>query len=167
MEEEMRRTLVYLEWKACWWESKVLVDTFNGAHLEGASAYAYEQADVWRRLGALFGELWERNKDGAFVMQTKKGTGGRAEAWDAQSRGQEVITPLVEAEEGESDSEDEAGNWEEVEIEEEEDNQEWGQLRGIDETEGCEEEVGMEVEEEELDLDSLFTAGKYADVHDY
>ncbi|KAE9388173.1 hypothetical protein BT96DRAFT_761349, partial [Gymnopus androsaceus JB14] len=54
LSEEIRRTPVYMEWKACWWESKADVEQFAGAHKEGVSAYAHEQAEVWRDMKRRF-----------------------------------------------------------------------------------------------------------------
>ncbi|THU83398.1 hypothetical protein K435DRAFT_614002, partial [Dendrothele bispora CBS 962.96] len=58
LQEEMRCCLVTLKWQAEQWEKRVDIDTFEGERLEGAAAYAYEQADVRLRICARFEELW-------------------------------------------------------------------------------------------------------------
>ncbi|KAJ7708497.1 hypothetical protein B0H14DRAFT_3525492 [Mycena olivaceomarginata] len=60
LEEEMRRTLRYLEWQAIWWE--VRVDSRPGATVQvraGVRAYALKQAALYRRLAKHFKAEWE------------------------------------------------------------------------------------------------------------
>ncbi|THU78441.1 hypothetical protein K435DRAFT_586583, partial [Dendrothele bispora CBS 962.96] len=58
LQEEMRRCLVTLEWQACQWVERARIDTFEGERLEGASAYAHEQAAIRRSIAARFQKLW-------------------------------------------------------------------------------------------------------------
>jgi hypothetical protein len=60
LEEEMRRTLRYLEWQAIWWE--VRVDSRPGATVQvraGVRVYALKQAALYRRLAKHFKAEWE------------------------------------------------------------------------------------------------------------
>lgn len=60
LEEEMRRTLRYLEWQAIWWE--VRVDSRPGATVQvraGVRAYALKQAALYRWLAKHFKAEWE------------------------------------------------------------------------------------------------------------
>ncbi|KIM72769.1 hypothetical protein PILCRDRAFT_15830 [Piloderma croceum F 1598] len=45
--EEMRRVVVYLDWKALWWRAQ-----------DGLRAYAHRQADLMHRLAKSFAALW-------------------------------------------------------------------------------------------------------------
>ncbi|KAJ7799721.1 hypothetical protein B0H14DRAFT_3491392 [Mycena olivaceomarginata] len=66
LEEEMRRTLRYLEWQAIWWE--VRVDSRPGATVQvraGVRAYALKQAALYRRLAKHFKAEWETNAGGS------------------------------------------------------------------------------------------------------
>lgn len=65
--EEMRRTLVFLEWRAVWWEgqadrrirSALLDQHFLDPGLQsGLCAYAMKQAATQRALAKRFAELW-------------------------------------------------------------------------------------------------------------
>ncbi|THU80787.1 hypothetical protein K435DRAFT_616892, partial [Dendrothele bispora CBS 962.96] len=58
LQEEMRRCLVTLSWQEQQWLSRTEIDTFEGERKEGASAYAYEQVEVRRRISTRFQELW-------------------------------------------------------------------------------------------------------------
>ncbi|THU82587.1 hypothetical protein K435DRAFT_631478, partial [Dendrothele bispora CBS 962.96] len=58
LQEEMRRCLVTLEWQAKSWEQRADIDTFEGERLEGAKAYAFEQAAVRRKIASRFASLW-------------------------------------------------------------------------------------------------------------
>ena len=58
LREEMRRTLVSLEATAARWDGIAQRDARDGPLGEGARAYAYTQADVYRRLAAHFEALW-------------------------------------------------------------------------------------------------------------
>lgn len=60
LREEMRRTMVFLEWKADWWkkERRTLRVTADAALNEGLVAYADEQANLQRRLRAHFQDGW-------------------------------------------------------------------------------------------------------------
>ena len=68
IQEEMRRTVVYLEWKATWWKRQVnrrLVD--DPLLAQGLSAYAHRQADMLSMLATNFIQKWVPllNKSGA------------------------------------------------------------------------------------------------------
>jgi len=59
IQEEMRRTLAWFEWKAGWWETQaVLREIGDPSILAGVSAYAYKQADVTRRMAARCAQHW-------------------------------------------------------------------------------------------------------------
>lgn len=59
IQEEMRRTLAWFEWKAAWWETQAaLRETGDPSILAGVSAYAYKQADVTRRMAARCAQHW-------------------------------------------------------------------------------------------------------------
>ncbi|KAK7436279.1 hypothetical protein VKT23_019243 [Stygiomarasmius scandens] len=58
----MRRCLESLEWQARHWERRAEIDTFEGERKEGAAAYAYQQAEVRRRIAARFEEEWATGK---------------------------------------------------------------------------------------------------------
>ncbi|KAK7022007.1 hypothetical protein VNI00_017109 [Paramarasmius palmivorus] len=58
--EEMRRTIKSLIWSATQWEIRASVPSFQGAHAEGASAYAYRQASMYRHLAASFATQWKK-----------------------------------------------------------------------------------------------------------
>ncbi|KAF9522825.1 hypothetical protein CPB83DRAFT_887328 [Crepidotus variabilis] len=58
--EEMRRSLVYMENRACWWESLVHIRTdVSPALAEGLAAYSCNQAYVQRELARSFTTLWK------------------------------------------------------------------------------------------------------------
>ena len=49
IQEEMRWTLAWFQWKAGWWETQaVLREIGDPSILAGVSAYAYKQADITR-----------------------------------------------------------------------------------------------------------------------
>ena len=60
LQEEMRRVVVFLEWKSCWWSGGV------GARAgscppdvqQGVDAYARRQANVYREMALLVAEQW-------------------------------------------------------------------------------------------------------------
>ncbi|KAK7434254.1 hypothetical protein VKT23_010570 [Stygiomarasmius scandens] len=58
LQEEMRRCLVTLEWQAQQWEAKTKIDNFDGERKEGASAYAFQQAELRHGLALRFKGLW-------------------------------------------------------------------------------------------------------------
>ena len=59
IQEEMRRTLAWFEWKAGWWETQsTLREVGDPSILAGVSAYAYKQADVTRRMAARCARHW-------------------------------------------------------------------------------------------------------------
>ncbi|KAE9394190.1 hypothetical protein BT96DRAFT_943352 [Gymnopus androsaceus JB14] len=171
LEEEMHRTLVFLEWKKNWWESKAVVEAFKGAHAAGASAYAYEQAEVWRSLGLSFLELWARHDDGTFIIppKTRGGQLSAANRTSAQARCQAVISTYVESDSGSDDG----SNEEELELVGEEVNVNEGMEESVggelasgngDKGEGAEgTEAGEGEEDLDLDLEALVVAGKYSE----
>ncbi|TDL13624.1 hypothetical protein BD410DRAFT_699276, partial [Rickenella mellea] len=57
--EEMRQTLVFLEWRAKWWEMQIDRRIEETANLKsGLRAYATKQAAVQRALAKRFALLW-------------------------------------------------------------------------------------------------------------
>ncbi|EAU86991.2 hypothetical protein CC1G_08462 [Coprinopsis cinerea okayama7 len=59
VQEEMRRSVVYLRWKAVWWEERASHDSFKSDDMmHGARAYAHKQADLCRRLADRFSQHW-------------------------------------------------------------------------------------------------------------
>ncbi|KAK7433708.1 hypothetical protein VKT23_020626 [Stygiomarasmius scandens] len=60
--EEMRRSLVTLEWKAQWWEKRATAPAVDSVHAEGIAAYAHSQAAVMRALRDRFLFAWEGYK---------------------------------------------------------------------------------------------------------
>lgn len=62
VEEEMRRVIVYLEWKAGWWrEQGILRGKANAGDfdiLDGVEAYAQKQASILERLAAKCAGYW-------------------------------------------------------------------------------------------------------------
>jgi hypothetical protein len=60
VQEEMRRTVVYLDWKAEWWNLRALLPPFRAADVaHGISAYAAKQAAMCSQLAARFSQVWE------------------------------------------------------------------------------------------------------------
>jgi hypothetical protein len=60
VQEEMRRSVVYLHWKEAWWRDRALLPLFklsNMAH--GVLSYAAKQADLCQKLGVQFSQAWE------------------------------------------------------------------------------------------------------------
>ena len=59
MEEEMRRVLHFLEWKANWWMSQGTLRQGVSLELhEGCAAYAAKQADILLSLAMSFAQDW-------------------------------------------------------------------------------------------------------------
>ncbi|KAH9475462.1 hypothetical protein JR316_0012573 [Psilocybe cubensis] len=59
LKEEMRRTLVFLDWKAVWWrERKNAISNASSDRLEAISAFAIVQADLQDSLAEHFRNLW-------------------------------------------------------------------------------------------------------------
>lgn len=60
LQEEMRRVVAFLEWKARWWderrESELVAD--ERIYKEGTRAYANKQAALYRRLQTHFRAQW-------------------------------------------------------------------------------------------------------------
>ncbi|KAJ2911924.1 hypothetical protein MD484_g8492, partial [Candolleomyces efflorescens] len=60
VQEEMRRTVVYLNWKAEWWSLRAVSPPFRAADIaHGIAAYGAKQAAMCRQLGARFSQVWE------------------------------------------------------------------------------------------------------------
>ncbi|KAJ7791595.1 hypothetical protein B0H14DRAFT_3500285 [Mycena olivaceomarginata] len=73
LEEEMRRTLRYLEWQAAWWEERQEPRSGARYHVQaGLRAYALKQASLHRRLAAHFKSQWETTTvvDTAAIMES-------------------------------------------------------------------------------------------------
>ncbi|KAH6886031.1 hypothetical protein BKA70DRAFT_1465400 [Coprinopsis sp. MPI-PUGE-AT-0042] len=63
LQEEMRRTVVYLLWKADWWESRVSLRAdaqVDGSVLSGVQGYAWKQAWLLRRLASACVSYWSK-----------------------------------------------------------------------------------------------------------
>lgn len=59
LKEEMRRVIVYLEYKAKWWEARADAwDALDDETAEGIRAYALRQASIQRALSVRFVKLW-------------------------------------------------------------------------------------------------------------
>jgi hypothetical protein len=57
--EEMRRVVVYLDWKALWWRTQgSRRDDVRADITDGLGAYAHRQADLMHRLAESFAALW-------------------------------------------------------------------------------------------------------------
>ncbi len=57
--EEMRRVVMFLQWKSSWWSSHATSRATGEARfLDGASAYAHRQADNFRYLSTSYMHLW-------------------------------------------------------------------------------------------------------------
>ncbi|RXW12428.1 hypothetical protein EST38_g13424 [Candolleomyces aberdarensis] len=60
VQEEMRRSVVYLRWKADWWKGRAALPAFKADDIaHGISAYAAKQAALCRQLAARFSQVWE------------------------------------------------------------------------------------------------------------
>jgi len=59
VQEEMRRAIVYLNWKAAWWrERSSLRDHVDGTILSGISGYAHKQAAICSRMAEKCAVYW-------------------------------------------------------------------------------------------------------------
>lgn len=59
VEEEMRRAIIYLRWKADWWDERsTLRSHADGSILSGVSGYAYKQAAICDRMAERFAVHW-------------------------------------------------------------------------------------------------------------
>ncbi|KAF9550947.1 hypothetical protein CPC08DRAFT_738337 [Agrocybe pediades] len=64
LKEEMRRMLLFLEWKAAWWDQQLTSRQVNSKELaEGLQAYTNSQACLQRALLAEFRKLWKAPLD--------------------------------------------------------------------------------------------------------
>jgi hypothetical protein len=73
LEEEMRRTLCYLEWQAAWWEERKEPRSGVRYHVQaGLRAYALKQVSLHRWLAAHFKSQWEMMTvvDTAAIMES-------------------------------------------------------------------------------------------------
>jgi hypothetical protein len=62
LQEEMRRVVAYLVWKAKWWDSKASLQSggsLDGSVLSGIEAYALKQASLLRQLAASSIAYWK------------------------------------------------------------------------------------------------------------
>ncbi|KAJ6479688.1 hypothetical protein C8R45DRAFT_832549 [Mycena sanguinolenta] len=60
LQEEMQRTLCYLDWQATWWEARQDARPTTSHSVRTAlCAYALKQAGLHRRLAADFNSQWE------------------------------------------------------------------------------------------------------------
>ena len=59
VQEEMRRVLVWFEWKADWWEGQALLRKDGDPDiLHGVASYAHKQAYIIRRLAVRCASEW-------------------------------------------------------------------------------------------------------------
>ncbi|KAH9957066.1 hypothetical protein BGW80DRAFT_1139194, partial [Lactifluus volemus] len=59
VEEEMRRTLSFCEWKASWWDERHQARALVPFHVaEGVAAYAAEQAEAERQRALQWAVQW-------------------------------------------------------------------------------------------------------------
>ena len=59
IQEEMRRAIVYLEWKAAWWRGRAsLRDHADETISSGVSGYAYKQAAICSRMAERCAVYW-------------------------------------------------------------------------------------------------------------
>ncbi|KAJ7585742.1 hypothetical protein C8J56DRAFT_1053046 [Mycena floridula] len=79
LREEMRRVLVTLEWKACWWEDRVTLGFDDDARSAGAYAYASRQAAIQCRIRLRFKSLWATYdiEDSLEMRETEEEQAGR------------------------------------------------------------------------------------------
>jgi hypothetical protein len=78
--EEMRRTLEFLNWKACWWEERGKLRTPSDKDcLEGLQAYSMEQAALHKQLHTSFKGIWRQPLEDAEDEEGEvvDGEGGR------------------------------------------------------------------------------------------
>ncbi|KAJ2914795.1 hypothetical protein MD484_g5622, partial [Candolleomyces efflorescens] len=60
VQEEMRRSVVYLEWKGDWWRQRARLAAFKSSDVaHGISAYAAKQATFCSQLAVRFSHVWE------------------------------------------------------------------------------------------------------------
>ncbi|KAK7041917.1 hypothetical protein VNI00_008898 [Paramarasmius palmivorus] len=102
VQEEMRRTLEYLEWRATEWELCAGLDFGRtSAEEEGATAYALMQADLQRALKQAFEAEWKKPLDAV----------DKAEVTEMESTAEEANGEISDEEsegEGEEEGDDEA-----------------------------------------------------------
>jgi hypothetical protein len=59
VQEEMRRVLMYHDWKASWWRSRPACSADVGSELDGGRrAYCYKQAYIWEKIAKNFASRW-------------------------------------------------------------------------------------------------------------
>jgi hypothetical protein len=63
LQEEMRRVLAFLEWRADWWINRgssmaMACSGSSAPYIEGLFAYAARQAKIQRALAGRFKEMW-------------------------------------------------------------------------------------------------------------
>ncbi|KAF7300905.1 hypothetical protein MKEN_01317000 [Mycena kentingensis (nom. inval.)] len=104
LEEEMRRILQYLQWRAHWWESRRALrenSERSEAQIEGENAYALRQAALQRALRDSFEREWEklpafiadaRRRAGLLPFQQQDDGGGPGE--EAQLHDADAPVPL-------------------------------------------------------------------------
>ena len=89
LQEEMRRVLAYLEWKAKWWRLRATQRSdVDSALASGLTAYAEKQAVILERLAQKFAKLWSSTL-------TKQGL---KSPWQKQYDGQPKARTLWEVE---------------------------------------------------------------------
>lgn len=75
LQEEMRRVLVFLEWRAKWWRSKATCrDDIDAALASGLAAYSEKQAVILEGLEQSFAKIWSsilKKQQTQMIWQTK------------------------------------------------------------------------------------------------
>lgn len=104
LEEEMRRTPVFLRWRAGWWDSKKMRTEGNrpdleldAAQREGHDAYATRQAQILRRIASRFEQQWSDVP--ALIRKAR-------DEVDSAERGARAETRAESAESNEGDEEE-------------------------------------------------------------
>ncbi|KAK7025336.1 hypothetical protein VNI00_016118 [Paramarasmius palmivorus] len=90
VQEEMRRTLISLEWTAKLWDRRAEDAGFTGIHAEGASSYALRQAALFHRLKESYTKLWDQ--DYSYASESEDEQGDREEMADIEGQASEYVT---------------------------------------------------------------------------
>jgi len=100
VEEEMRRVLWFLEWKATWWDGQSHLQCDTSPELrEGLSAYAAKQSSLLREMSVAFARDWAPVL-AAFGMTTEDWPPRvRLHCMDTSATLTDIVAPSVEEEE--------------------------------------------------------------------
>lgn len=69
---EMNRVLEFFSWKATWWATSTTRTSVSPQLGEGLTAYAAEQADMYRRIRVAFETLWQPKRDVAALFLARQ-----------------------------------------------------------------------------------------------